>query len=336
MNYNPNDIFTEPLSSGSQSNEKKHTDISELRKMDAGNKQSSTEQFTNYNPLITMNNNTNTNTYTNTNTPPKKKKQQIPKNQEKEEDLLETIELEKDVANYNKHASSSLTLVNSSFYLTYIFLMTTATITFIEAIRTKIPEIRNILNLETCISVVAAFFYSKFVKMMEDHKKKQRSLVNKENQQEKMFQEINQIRYLDWSITTPIMLLVLVLALLYNNKMGGMNFFYFIIILLLNYGMLASGYMGETEMLDKTISGIIGFIFFIALYGFIYYIYVMPESNSDNNLIYGSFVVLWAIYGILYYFDEKMKNIGYNVLDLLAKCFVGIFFWAYYAKVFVL
>ena len=63
-----------------------------------------------------------------------------------------------------------------------------------------------------------------------------------------MFQEINQIRYLDWSITTPIMLLVLVLALLYNNKMGGMNFFYFIIILLLNYGMLASGYMGENEM----------------------------------------------------------------------------------------
>jgi len=62
----------------------------------------------------------------------------------------------------------------------------------------------------------------------------------------------------------------------------------------------------------------------------------MPESNFDNNLIYGSFVVLWAIYGILYYFDEKMKNIGYNVLDLLAKCFVGIFFWAYYAKVFVL
>jgi len=329
MNYNPNDIFNEPLSSGSQSNEKKHTDLSELRKMnDEGKKQSSNEQFTNYNNLSNMNS-----------TPKKKKQHQIPKNQEQEEELHDVVEIEKDVASYNKNASSSsssLTLVNSSFYLTYIFLMTTATITFIEAIRTKIPEIRNILNLETCISVVAAFFYSKFIKMMEEHKKKLRSSSNKENYQEKMFQEINQTRYLDWSITTPIMLLVLVLALLYNNKMGGMNFFYFIIILLLNYGMLASGYMGENEMLDKTISGIIGFIFFIALYGFIYYVYVMPESNFDNNLIYGAFVVLWAIYGILYYFDEKMKNIGYNVLDLFSKCFVGIFFWAYYAKVFVL
>ena len=124
MNYNPNDIFTEPLSSGSQSNEKKHTDISELRKMDEGNKQSSTEQFTNYNHLSNMNS-----------APKKKKQHQIPKNQEHEEELPNVVEIEKDVVSYNKNdspsISSSLTLVNSSFYLTYIFLMTTATITFI-------------------------------------------------------------------------------------------------------------------------------------------------------------------------------------------------------------
>ena len=54
---------------------------------------------------------------------------------------------------------SNTELVHSSFYITYAFLMTTATITFIESIRTKDAKIRNILNLETCISVVAAFFY---------------------------------------------------------------------------------------------------------------------------------------------------------------------------------
>ena len=58
-------------------------------------------------------------------------------------------------------------LIDNSFYITYVFLMTTATITFIEAIRTKDIKIRNILNLETCISVVAAFFYSKFVLDLE-------------------------------------------------------------------------------------------------------------------------------------------------------------------------
>ena len=67
---------------------------------------------------------------------------------------------------------NNLNLTNFSFYTTYVFLMTTATITFIEAMRTNIPEIRNILNLETCVSIVAAFFYSKFVTIIEDKKKK--------------------------------------------------------------------------------------------------------------------------------------------------------------------
>ena len=54
-------------------------------------------------------------------------------------------------------------MVKNSFYLTYVFLLTTATITFIEAMRTKNKKVRHILNLETCISVVAAYFYGKFV-----------------------------------------------------------------------------------------------------------------------------------------------------------------------------
>ena len=48
-------------------------------------------------------------------------------------------------------------VVRFTFYITYAFLMTTATITFIEAIRNRDSKIRHILNLETCISVVAAF-----------------------------------------------------------------------------------------------------------------------------------------------------------------------------------
>ena len=85
-------------------------------------------------------------------------------------------------------------LVHSSFYITYVFLMTTATITFIEALRTNDNKIRHILNLETCISVVAAYFYGKFVYMFE------------ENPEEVDYKKINDTRYLDWSITTPIML----------------------------------------------------------------------------------------------------------------------------------
>jgi hypothetical protein len=43
---------------------------------------------------------------------------------------------------------SNKNVVHSSFYITYAFLMTTATITFIESIRTKNEKVRHILNLE--------------------------------------------------------------------------------------------------------------------------------------------------------------------------------------------
>ena len=133
--------------------------------------------------------------------------------------------------NKNKENNNNLNLTYFSFYTTYVFLMTTATITFIEAMRTNIPEIRNILNLETCVSIVAAFFYAKFVTIIEDKKKNNKTA----------YKEINDLRYLDWSITTPLLLLELLLALSFNNKMGSLNFYHFIIILLLNYGMLGSG-----------------------------------------------------------------------------------------------
>ena len=53
--------------------------------------------------------------------------------------------------------------IRYSFYITYVFLLTTGTITFIEALRTSDYRVRNILNLETCISVVAAYFYGNFI-----------------------------------------------------------------------------------------------------------------------------------------------------------------------------
>tara|TARA_Y200000002_G_scaffold338590_1_gene308045 strand:+ start:682 stop:1377 length:696 start_codon:yes stop_codon:yes gene_type:complete len=218
--------------------------------------------------------------------------------------------------------------VRYTFYITYALLMTTATITFIEAIRTSNPQIRHILNLETCISVVAAFFYGVF--------------MNKINKQNIDYKDINLNRYLDWSITTPIMLLVLILALGLNIK-KKVKLLDFVIILVLNFGMLYAGYVGEIEKDKKTpnnkkiiYGNIIGFIFFTFMYGFIYFKFVRSYKNFDNNILFGAFVFLWALYGVVWWMEERNKNVGYNVLDLLSKCFVGIFFWAYFTKVIVL
>ena len=67
----------------------------------------------------------------------------------------------------------NLTLYHS-FYITYAFLVTTGTITFIESLRTQIEPMRHILNLETCISIVAAFFLWKFYQYFKRKKRSYR------------------------------------------------------------------------------------------------------------------------------------------------------------------
>ena len=212
-------------------------------------------------------------------------------------------------------------LVEYSFYLTYAFLVTTGTITFIEAIRTKNNSMRHILNLETCISVVAAFFYSKFVTEFN------KPVVD--------YKSINLNRYVDWCITTPIMLLVLILAFKYNsNNKAQVKFTDYLIILAMNYGMLGSGYIGDIGKLGRMSATLVGFIFFGGLYYFLYNTY-LRQNNPSNNFLYGIFFVLWSLYGVFYQMEQKYRNIGYNILDLFSKCFVGIYFWAYFTKIFI-
>ena len=60
------------------------------------------------------------------------------------------------------------------------------------------------------------------------------------------------------------------------------------------------------------------------------------KYNFDNALIYYSFLILWTFYGVFYEMEEGFRNVAYNILDLFSKCFVGIFFWAYFTKTFTL
>ncbi len=216
-----------------------------------------------------------------------------------------------------------ITLVKNSFYFTYIFLITTGTICFIEALRNPDPKIRHIMNLETCISVVAGYFYGLFVDKINK--------AEKENNDELPLEEINDNRYTDWAISTPLMLLVLCLVLGLENK-HIVNFWKFLFILLLNFLMLGSGYIGELGILSKTNANIIGFIFFTFMFGTIWNTYMKNKKTINSIIVYVLFVILWALYGVFYQTDTLTKIFGYNILDLLSKAFIGIFFWLYLTK----
>jgi len=204
-----------------------------------------------------------------------------------------------------------------SFYLAYVLLITTATITFIEAMRSNNPMIRHVMNLETCISVVAGYFYSVF---------------NEKIKKKIDWTELTKMRYIDWTITTPLMLLSLCLVLSMNSK-TVIHISSFLFIIVLNYLMLFFGYLGETNRLGRGLSDVLGFGAFFAMFGYIYKEYVRPKYSIDNYVLFSLYLAIWSLYGVAYLLPDIQKNIFMNYLDLTAKCLVGIGLWAYYTKI---
>ena len=201
-----------------------------------------------------------------------------------------------------------------TFHLTYVVLLTTGTITFIEALRTADPMVRHILNLETCISIIAAYFYSVFLEKIKGPY---------------TWPEITKIRYLDWSITTPIMLLALCLAMTYNVG-KHLHLSLILTVVCLNYLMLGVGYLGETQRLPRIEASIIGFIPFFIMF---WLIYGLIDKSIANKILFWLYFVVWSMYGLVYLLDDETKQILTNVLDLIAKCFIGLGLWAYYTHI---
>ena len=201
-----------------------------------------------------------------------------------------------------------------TFHLTYVVLLTTGTITFIEALRTADPMVRHILNLETCISIIAAYFYSVFLEKIKGPY---------------TWPEITKIRYLDWSITTPIMLLALCLAMTYNVG-KHLHLSLILTVVCLNYLMLGVGYLGETQRLPRIEASIIGFIPFFFMF---WLIYGLIDKSVANKILFWLYFVVWSMYGLVYLLDDETKQILTNILDLIAKCFIGLGLWAYYTHI---
>ena len=216
--------------------------------------------------------------------------------------------------------------VKLTFNSTYTLLMTTGTITFIEALRTTIPEVRHIMNLETCISIVAAYFYSVFIQEAKEAEAKNVPLD---------YKKLNIIRYNDWLITTPLMILVLSLVLSYNSGVK-VKLLTYTLFCVLNFGMIGLGYLGDMNLMNKNVAFITSFICFFLLFGFIGYTFLPAKYSLANYVVFGLFFVVWGMYGVVNKFDEKNKNIAYNILDSIAKCLVGISLWAYFTKILVL
>jgi hypothetical protein len=163
---------------------------------------------------------------------------------------------------------------------------------------------------------------------------------------------ITTIRYLDWFITTNMLLVSLSLFSLFNNiyydpkkselekyhqlKKFDFNFIkqeygdIFLKIFTANTLMLIFGFLGELKFLNKYISLTIGLFFFTLSFKYIFDNFI--QFNYINYITLSIFVFIWLLYAVAFLLDFNTKNIAYNLLDLISKnCFgIFLFFYLYY------
>ena len=143
-------------------------------------------------------------------------------------------------------------------------------------------------------------------------------------------------RYFDWALTTPTMLVTLIAYLIFinakeNNQTQGLTLYSILTtnsntiipILLLNWAMLLFGYLGEIKVIPVLYSVILGFIPFLIYYAMIYHNFV--QTNNDGFMFFLYFLFFWSLYGFVATLPYYIKNILYNILDLFAKNFFGLF-----------
>ena len=155
----------------------------------------------------------------------------------------------------------------------------------------------------------------------------------------KKITNITPLRYFDWSITTPTMLITLISYLLFLDaktkqqthtltltSIFKANYKTLISILFLNWIMLLFGYLGEIKVIPVFYSVLLGFIPFLIYYYMIYNNFVYKSSTSTSGYnIFIYFFFFWSLYGFVALLPYYSKNILYNILDLFSKNFFGIF-----------
>jgi hypothetical protein len=148
----------------------------------------------------------------------------------------------------------------------------------------------------------------------------------------KVSRNITPFRYLDWAITTPLMLITLSAYLNHDgNKITRLTDFLIdntesiIKIVVLNAAMLLFGIIGEFGYLSAYTSTALGFIPFALNFKHIKDTYLPSSEDKFKNAVFYWFVFFWSLYGVFALTSYTIKNTGYNILDIFAKNFFGLF-----------
>jgi bacteriorhodopsin len=175
--------------------------------------------------------------------------------------------------------------------------------------------LRDLLKVEVMVQIIEFIFYVWLIYYFS-----------------KVSRNITPVRYLDWAITTPLMLITLSAFLKYDGttRMRLSDFLSnykgsIITIVLLNAAMLLFGLIGELGFLNIYLSTALGFIPFALNFKYIKETFLPSDDDKFKNALFYWFVFFWALYGVFALMSYTIKNTGYNILDIFAKNFFGLF-----------
>jgi hypothetical protein len=216
------------------------------------------------------------------------------------------------------------TNTKSSFYNTLILSIVIQVVsgvidTIALFVDSAVPVLRQLLLLEFIVQIIESLFYIWLY-----------FNFNEET-------NVTPKRYIDWAITTPTMLIELIIYLIYlKDRDSGadvrkLNLLNLLIensssisyVLFLNWLMLIFGYLGEVKILDTLTGVLLGFVPFLIYYAIIYFKYAIQSKSGWKLFWY--FFIFWSLYGIVALLPYYIKNALYNILDLFAKNFFGLF-----------
>lgn len=174
--------------------------------------------------------------------------------------------------------------------------------------------LKEILGLETLVQAIELIFYSWYKHHIQDR-----------------VVDVTHFRYYDWALTTPMMLFSTMGFYQYlqssANPMSLLSFFQenstsIVFILFMNFLMLLFGYLQEIGFITIVSSTLFGFA---ALFTSFYTMYEKFVKEAPKQFIFFFVFFVWSLYGFAAMLDNHWKNTSYNILDIFAKNFYGIY-----------
>jgi hypothetical protein len=175
--------------------------------------------------------------------------------------------------------------------------------------------LKEILGLETLVQGIELGFYTWYKNHIRD------KII-----------DVTQFRYYDWLLTTPMMLFSTMGFYKYlthtdEKPLRLLSFFKedsssILTILFLNFLMLLFGFLQELGLISLFTSTTLGFASLFASFFSMYQKFVAP---APKQFIFFFVFFIWSLYGIAAMFENHWKNTFYNILDIFAKNFYGVY-----------